>query len=157
MRYVTPFLSLKGAGPSSLVGCGLHMLSKLSAGHTVYVVEGFKDLLAARTMSAYAYAIPGTGVMPPEEACEVLCRHNVLVTLDGDEAGAKGRAAVLEHLLSKGIQATAKEDMPPGMDVTDLLVQRHAHSGCACATCQAWRNTDPPGASCACPACRKRH
>lgn len=157
VRYVTPFLSLKGAGPSSLVGCGLHTLSKAQPGQTVYVVEGFKDLLAASTMGAYAYAIPGTGVMPPDEACEVLKRHRVLVTLDGDEAGAKGRAAVLEHLLGKGIQASAKEDMPLGMDVTDLLVQRHAHSGCACTTCEEWRMADPPGPQCPCPACRKRH
>lgn len=157
VRYVTPFLSLKGAGPESLVGCGLHLLAKLPPGQVVYVVEGFKDLLAARTMGANAYAIPGTGVMPGEQAIAVLRNHRVLVTLDGDEAGAKGREAVLAHLLEHGVQARAKDDMPPGMDVTDLLVQRHAHSGCSCTTCQAWRDKDPGGPECGCPACRKRH
>jgi hypothetical protein len=34
-------------------------------------------------MGVEAYAIPGTGVMPPEKTCQVLALHNVVVVLDG--------------------------------------------------------------------------
>lgn len=144
-RYVPPFLSLRGAGPQSLVGCGLHRLGQLHSPARVYVVEGFKDLLAARTLGAEAYAIPGTGVMPSEQVLTLMRRrgHTLVVCLDGDAAGAKGRAALMAHLAAAGIPAQEKTDMPPGMDVTDILVDRHASNGCDCGTCQSWRRTHP--------------
>lgn len=155
--YATPFLSLKGAGENHLVGCGLRRLTRIAAPSTVYIVEGFKDLLAARTMGVEAYAIPGTGVMPPERAVAILRQHTVVVSLDGDEAGARGRAAVVDYLTERGVNARAGATPRDGMDVTDTLVERHAHSGCSCDTCTAWRDGHPYDAgTCPCATCRSR-
>jgi len=158
--YVTPFLSLKGAGIDSLVGCGLPRLAQLTASEDgrpakVYVVEGFKDLLAARTIGAEAYAIPGTGVMPPPKVCKILSRHQMVVTLDGDEAGAKGRTAVMGWFASQGVSSVEKTDMRTGMDIADILVERHAHTGCTCETCVEWRANHPfDPTTCVCSTCR---
>jgi hypothetical protein len=159
--YVTPFLSLKGAGTDSLVGCGLPRITQLplpdrSAAPTkVYVVEGFKDLLAARTLGVEAYAIPGTGVMPPEKVCKILSRHQMVVTLDGDEAGARGRANLMAWFATQDVPAVEKTDMRPGMDIADILVERNAHNGCTCETCAEWRTTKPfDPVSCLCATCR---
>ena len=108
-------------------------------------------------MGVEAYAIPGTGVMPPESVCEILKRHKVLVTLDADEAGAKGSENLLAYLLERGITAKTKDDLPAGFDITDILVQRWAHTGCGCATCVKWREKDPGGQTCPGPSCRKRY
>lgn len=152
--YVTPFLSLKGAGPDSLVGCGTLRLHTLPKGKTVFVVEGFKDLLAARSMGVEAYAIPGTGNMPPVKVCTLLRRHKVMITLDGDAAGEKGRAALLAYFQANGVNAIVKPDIRAGMDVADILVERFAHKGCTCPTCTSWRNDHPwDPASCPCVAC----
>lgn len=152
--YVTPFLSLRGAGPDHLVGCGLARLVRIPAGSTVYIVEGFKDLLAARTLGLEAYAIPGTGVMPPEKACQILARHKVIVTLDGDEAGTRGREALLAYLAGQGVEATAGNPPRDGMDVTDVLVERTAHGGCTCPTCTDWVADHPyDPATCPCRTC----
>lgn len=144
-EYVPPFLSIRGAGPASLIGCGLYRISRLSAARTVYVVEGFKDLLAARTMGAEAYAIPGTGVMPGAKACELLRTggHTMLVCLDGDEAGIAARSRLLEHFAEATVAAREKADMPAGMDVADVLVARHAAADCGCETCRTWRAEHP--------------
>lgn len=154
-RYVTPFLSLRGAGTDHLVGCGLPRLVRIPEGSTVYIVEGFKDLLAARTLGLEAYAIPGTGVMPPERAVQILRRHKVIVTLDGDDAGANGREALTAYLAERGVDVTAGSLLRPDMDVADVLVERNAHAGCSCATCSAWRDSHPwDPQTCPCRTCR---
>lgn len=142
--YVPPFMSIKGAGPRHLIGCGTERLMRV-ASSTVYVVEGFKDLLATNTLGAEGYAMPGTNILPPPGLVEMLAArgHTMLVALDGDEAGTKARPKVAEHFRTNGFADTAvreKDDMPPGMDVTDILVARHADKGCGCNTCSAWRS-----------------
>lgn len=141
--YVTPFLSLRGATPQSLVGCGLRRLSELPEGSIVYVVEGFKDLLAARTMGAEAYAIPGTGVMPQEHVCKLLRKHILVISLDGDAAGAAGTKMIMEHFASMGIDSSIKPNIREGMDVADILIERKALEGCTCDTCTRWRADHP--------------
>ena len=155
--YIAPFMSIRGAGPDSLVGCGIARIAALPAGSKVYVVEGFKDLMAARTLGVEAYAIPGTGVMPSAKVCQLLVRHQMLVMLDGDEAGAKGRAALLEHFATMKVPAVERPDLRPGMDVADILVERNAHTGCDCATCMAWRDDHPyDWQDCPCHSCKLR-
>lgn len=153
--YVTPFLSLKGGTPDHLVGCGLKRLVEIPRQSTVYIVEGFKDLLAARTIGVEAYAIPGTGVMPPERSIEILRLHQVVVMLDGDDAGAAGREHLVTYLNERGVQAKPIDEIRVGMDVADILVERNAHTGCACETCKDWREKHPfdPG-TCPCKTCR---
>lgn len=155
--YVTPFLSLRGAGTDSLVGCGIDEIAQLPVTNPptrVYVVEGFKDRLASRTLGAHAYAIPGTGVMPPVKVCRILARHLMVVTLDGDDAGAKGRTSVMKWFGEQNVPAVEKTDMRDGMDVTDILVERYAHKGCPCPTCTDWRETHPwEPATCTCKTC----
>lgn len=142
--YVPKFLSLRGAGPDSLLGCGLPRIAKLPAGKLVYVVEGFKDLLAARTMRAEAYAIPGVGVMPSEKVLSLFKNrdHRMLICMDGDEAGAQGAESLQSCFEHAEIQFRTKV-LPAGQDVTDLLVGRHAGEGCACSVCEAWIREHP--------------
>lgn len=143
-EYVPPFMGLRGAGPDSLVGCGLFRVARLREPSTIYVVEGYKDLLAARTMGAEAYAIPGVGVMPPVKVLDVFRRggHTLLLCLDGDEAGAEGRARMAVVLNEAGVAYRLKE-LADGMDVADVLVSRSAATGCRCATCIEWRAAHP--------------
>lgn len=153
--YVTPFLSLRGGGPDHLVGGGLHIVHSAPEGSDVYVVEGIKDMMAALTMGVVAYAIPGVSAVPPDNALEVLRRHRILVSLDGDAAGESGREALTAMLADKGVDARAVDGLRPGMDITDVLVERNAHAGCVCSTCSSWRQErgwDP--ATCACRTCR---
>ncbi|MFM7087965.1 MAG: toprim domain-containing protein [Candidatus Paceibacterota bacterium] len=160
-KYVAPFLSLKGAGTDSLVGCGAHALSKLKSRNSgtvkVFVVEGFKDYLAARTLGVNAYAIPGTGVMPPKKVCNLLKSFLMVVTLDGDEAGAKGRSVLLSYFKENGVNAVEKKDIREGMDVTDILVEVNAHAGCRCVTCTQWIEDHPyKPETCPCVSCKRR-
>lgn len=153
--YVTPFLSLRGGGPDHLVGGGLHLLYPLPSGSDVYVVEGIKDLMAAHTMGVAAYAIPGVSAIPPERAIAILRKHRLHVMLDGDKAGEQGRENLVNELRSAGVDASPADHLKDGMDVTDTLVEREAHVGCPCGTCEAWRAERPwDAATCACRTCR---
>lgn len=144
-RYEPKFLSLRGAGPDSLVGCGLYRVGRLGHPTQIYVVEGFKDMLAARTMGREAYAIPGVSGMPPEKVLAFFKqkRHVLRVTMDADAAGRGGAETLLRILAEHGISADQKQDIPEGMDVTDVLVARRASRGCNCTTCHAWRRAHP--------------
>lgn len=147
-RYVPKFLSLAGQTEHHLIGCGLARIATLDRPRTIYVVEGFKDLLAARTMGAEAYAMPGTGVLPPPKVLRFLRDggHTMLVALDGDDAGVAARAVTVAHFAAAGFgpeRLREKTDMPAGMDVCDILVDRHARRGCRCGTCRDWRRTHP--------------
>lgn len=138
-RYVPKFLSLRGAGPDGLVGCGLDLLQGCE-GEPVYVVEGFKDLLAVMTMGGRGYAIPGAAAQIPPVALEILKRNRPIVALDADDAGVAGALRVAETLTASGAtQVSVKRDLPAGMDATDVLVARHAKAGCTCDTCTLWR------------------
>lgn len=135
------FMSLKGQGVESLVGCGLERVALLPEGQVVYTVEGFKDRLAARTMGLEAYALPGTGVLPSVKSARVLRRHTNVISFDGDSAGEKGGEVLLEHYTSLGVQARRSSGTQAGMDVADILNKKMAESGHQCPTCDAWRAT----------------
>jgi 5S rRNA maturation endonuclease (ribonuclease M5) len=153
--YITPFLSLKGGTPDHLVGCGLQRLVRIERPSTVYIVEGFKDLLAARTIGVEAYAIPGTGVMPPDRSIEILGMHTVVVMLDGDAAGERGRDHLVTYLRERGVDAKPIDSIRTGLDVADILVERTAHGGCTCTTCVAWREEHSyDKATCPCRTCK---
>ena len=137
--YVAPYLSFRGMPHDAMIGGGVWRLGRLDAGSTVVIVEGIKDLMAARTMGAEAYAIPGAKTSPPQAVCEILKRHKVVVALDGDDAGNASREQLVELLQEQGLPNVKPKPMPDGMDVTDILIDRHASKRCACATCQAWR------------------
>lgn len=145
--YVTSFLSLRGGTPDHLVGCGLKRLVEIPEMTKVYVVEGFKDLLAARSMGVEAYAIPGTGVMPPDRSVEVLRRHDIIVVLDGDQAGALGREHLVNYLRERGVKCKPYHKVREGMDIADILVEKHALNKCNCSTCVEWRATHPTNAT----------
>jgi hypothetical protein len=235
-EYVTSQLSIRGAGTDSLVGCGLRRIAQLPAGSMVVHVEGFKDLLAIRTLGSEGYGIPGTGNMPPEKACRVLERHDNVVAMDGDAAGEKGRNNLIAHYAAtrrvvvgvqvaadtaprlaealgaseeltrlfdtpavnhradgnvwiagrpapganpaeiialvakisrvpvervareqRGVRARPMNGVRAGMDVTDVLVERVAHTGCGCPTCRTWRTEHPADpATCTCAVCAAR-
>jgi hypothetical protein len=141
--YVPKFMSLKGGGVESLVGCGLERLANLPDGQSVYNVEGFKDRLAARTMGLEAYGLPGTGAMPSSKSARVLRRHSNVLSMDGDEAGQKGREALLVHYAGLDVPARLSTGTQAGMDVADILNKRRAEEGHQCPTCDAWRAAHP--------------
>lgn len=118
--YVPKFLGLRGAGVAHLVGCGLPRLAGLRDGTTVRIVEGFKDLLAARTLGWEAYALPGAGTTPPPVALEQLRRFRVQLCLDNDDAGTAGAERLRAVLATEGIPTTTVR-LPAGRDVADLL------------------------------------
>jgi 5S rRNA maturation endonuclease (ribonuclease M5) len=156
--YVPPFMSLKGASADSLVGSGLNRIAKLPKNQKIYVVEGFKDLLAARTMGVEAYAIPGVGAMPNSSICDFFKKRNdnLIVMLDGDEAGALGRVALSNHFNKYNVRHQVKNDVRSGYDVTDILVEEFAHKGCTCKTCYNWRDKNTFDiATCICRVCKK--
>jgi 5S rRNA maturation endonuclease (ribonuclease M5) len=122
--YIPPFMSIRGAGPDSLVGCGLSEIKRLTEGGKIYIVEGFKDLLASNTMKTNAYAIPGTGVMPSKKVCSLLKNYKVIIMLDGDEAGSKGRTNLKSHLIENGVDvkrliSTPKDEKEPNEEILD--------------------------------------
>ena len=121
--YVPKFLSLRGAGSAHLLGCGLPRLNRLPSGAKVRICEGFKDLLAARTLGWEAYALPGAGTMPPEAALEVLRRHRLMVMFDGDEAGLAGAQRLTDQLRDAGCEVI-KARLTQGMDIADVLARR---------------------------------
>ncbi len=128
------FLSLRGTPKEAQVGMGLTRVAALPPESTVYVVEGFKDLLAARTMGVEAFAIPGVDFRPGPEALKILARHKVVVTLDGDAAGSAHRDAFASFLEGKGVEATTYA-ISGNFDVADKLILSHANKGCKCPTC----------------------
>lgn len=161
------FISLKGAPRAAQIGCGLHLIEPLPAGSVVYVVEGFKDGLAASTLGLHAYAIPGVDFRPPEKICKLLARHKVFVALDNDDAGVAGRdgrvrkdaegnvtgqsEGLLGYLRRHGVDASPQDIGPAGLglDVTDFLVagyasgRRNGGTPCPCPTCVAMRDEHP--------------
>ena len=154
--YVTPFLSLKGASDQSLIGCGIWRINKLKSRSNIYIVEGFKDLLAARTMGVEAYAIPGVGVMPPKILLDTLKEHHMILMLDGDDAGEMGRNNLLNYFKEQKISASLYPNIRKNMDVTDLLVERFAHKDCSCLTCSKFVKEHPYNKDeCPCKSCKK--
>lgn len=129
--YVPPFLSVRGAGERHLIGIGLERLARLKP-TTVYVVEGFKDLLAVRTLGFEGYALPGVSVLPPAGVVRWLAKtgHTFCVALDGDEAGQEATPVVADHLRS-GIPSgrVRSARLPDGMDWADLLREKAEAAG----------------------------
>lgn len=136
--YKPPYLSYRGMPHEAMCGGGVWRLARLEPNSVVVIVEGIKDLLAARTMGAEAYALPGAQTSPPDSVLELLSRHRVAVALDGDDDGEQGRQRITELLVEAGVNAAPKP-MPAGMDVTDILIDRHAAAGCTCPVCTTWR------------------
>lgn len=129
VKHVPKFMSLNGASPASRCGFNLPQVAA-AAEHgtvkTVWLVEGFKDVLAGAELGMLCYGLPGAGLLPVRAVCQLLASFpDVRVALDGDAAGAAGRQRLLKHLARFGV--TGKEHPPPaGMDITDVLVTKRA-------------------------------
>ena len=167
-KYVPKFMSLKGNTPDHLVGCGLPRLAQLHRGSTVYVVEGFKDLLAMRTLGYEGYALPGAGTSPPKDVVRRLATFNLALAFDADEGGDIGGARLEAALARHGIltddgvlpanahewaQRTVefrkerqlrcyRKRPADGKDIADVLeehVLTKAQGGCKCRACRNFR------------------
>jgi len=144
------FISIKGAPTTAQIGTGLPRIETLPAGTTVYIAEGFKDQLAARTMGQEAYGLPGAHGRPPAKICALLARHDVRTAFDGDEAGDKGTVKLSDYLAEHGVTSSPMV-LPAGLDITDVLVggfaygSRNHGSPCACTTCATFRKQHPKG------------
>lgn len=146
-RYVPKFMSLKGGAVGKhLVGMGLPAIADSDTGQKVYFVEGMKDLLAMRTFGFLAYAIPGAGHLPPDVAMELFRQKQIvpIACADGDDAGRAAQDALVKHFEAAGFKNTKRKDIPDGHDVTDMLIKRHADSGCECTACDSYRGDSVP-------------
>lgn len=143
-KYVSPFLAVKGATPQSIVGSGLRQISALPDNSTVMVVEGFKDLLAARTLGFNAYAIPGVGMTPPTKVLDVLRRHRLVLALDGDAAGDNGTENLLSYFKDNKLNVVVSKERVGGMDWADRLVYTYKRKGCTCPTCSKFKLEKAP-------------
>jgi hypothetical protein len=124
--HTSKFLSLRGAPIRSRCGFGLpEIAAAANTGQprTIWIVEGFKDMLAARTFGMLAYGLPGAGVLPVRAVCDMFKGQNVRIVFDGDEAGNAGAQELLRHLASHEVTATVKS-VPDGKDICDLLMER---------------------------------
>jgi 5S rRNA maturation endonuclease (ribonuclease M5) len=156
VKYTPRFVSLASMPKASQVGYGLPRLNILGDDKRVYIVEGCKDLLAARSMGFEAYAIAGIQALPPEVALETLRRFDLVAMLDGDDAGEAGRQLLVEHLKNHGIVAASKS-LRSGYDMADVLVERSAHNNCQCYTCKTWRKEHPyDQQTCQCVSCYQK-
>lgn len=139
VKYVPKFMSLSGIDANeSLVGFGLRRLWDAPPGTIFRVVEGFKDYLAARTMGHEAFGVPGTSAVLSDNVIQLLKRHRIAVAFDGDDAGTAARKKWVDDLRGHGVAARPLP-MPPGHDVADILVKRHADRGCNDEVCVTWR------------------
>ena len=136
------FLSQRGCPREQQLGIGLPRLASLPADSKVFIVEGFKDHLAARTLEVEAYGVPGVDFRPPPLVLDILARHEVVVSLDGDDAGSTASEKLVDYLLGKSIRASAHSPRP-GHDITDSLVRRFALAGHDCAACVEYRERFP--------------
>lgn len=145
-KYVPKFLSVMGAPMNARVGFGLPRIVELirAAGLDVdatgtvvpgtnpipdtpigklYIVEGFKDMVAARSMGLEAYGMAGAGLLPVRAVCRMFSLFDVRVSLDGDDAGESGRQRLVDHFANHGVTSTAQPP-PAGKDITDVLVDK---------------------------------
>ena len=106
------FINLRGIPDNAYIGAGLDEIEKLPPGSTVYIVEGFKDRLASETTGAHSYGVPGVDFRPPKKICDLLARHRVIVTFDGDDAGAKGMFGTVEVSDESGETVVGKDGKP---------------------------------------------
>jgi hypothetical protein len=149
------FVNLRGVPTEKYLGSGLDRIAALPEPSDVFWVEGFKDRLAAETMGAIAYSIPGVSYRPPAEVVETMRRHHNVLALDGDEAGDNGMHGIpildeggnlvgrkpgglVERLVAQDLRVSVKE-LRKGFDITDSLVFNHAQAGCGCGECVRMR------------------
>jgi DNA primase len=92
--------NLRGAVPALY---NVDILSELSSGSTVYLVEGFTDTLTLMANNFMAVGIVGAGGFR-EEWLPVLGRFRVVTVLDGDQAGQNAANRYQALFASRGIR-----------------------------------------------------
>ena len=113
-------------GDVGRVGFGLDVVASVKPGKTVWLVEGFKDALAAASLGHPAVGLAGAGNPIPDEALEVLKPHTVAVVFDADEDGDRARKRLSEQLTEAGVVVRPGPRFPAGYDVADVLSARNS-------------------------------
>lgn len=120
-KFVPHVLALRGCSPRHLIGCGLNRVAHARPA-TVHIVEGYKDMLAAASLGMLAYALPGAATVPPEAALDVLAAHQVVLSLDNDDAGRAGAESLASWFADRGVPTTTV--LPDeGCDWADMLTR----------------------------------
>lgn len=134
--YWTPKTrNLIGNAKGSRVGFGLDVVSRFPLTRVVWLVEGYKDALAAGAMGRPAIGLAGAKAGLSHEAIEVLQGRKVALAFDGDEAGADG-AEMIQTVLENAegnIQLISGPQWPQGSDVADQLAVSHETNEQPCA------------------------
>lgn len=130
--WVRKTTNLIGNAPGSRPGFGLWHVAQLSGERVVWLVEGHKDCLAAWSMGQPAIGLAGVSAEISDDLISSLRGHRAKIAFDADEAGEAGAVHLRETLLRHEITVIEKPlVLPPGKDITDLLVARHQES-CDC-------------------------
>jgi predicted P-loop ATPase/5S rRNA maturation endonuclease (ribonuclease M5) len=96
------------------------LLKGVKAGATIFVVEGEKDVEAARSLSLVATCNPMGAGKWRDEYAEALVGARVVVIADKDEPGRKHAAAVAASLRGKAASVRVVE-VPEGKDASDWI------------------------------------
>jgi len=94
----------------------------VTAGETIYVVEGEKDVHAAETVGVIATTNPGGAGKWQREFTETLAHTNVVLVADADEPGRHHALAVADELRSEGATVEVREPLA-GKDLSDHLAE----------------------------------
>lgn len=130
--FVPKTRNLIGNAKGSRIGFGLDVVAKFPVNRVVWLVEGYKDALAAGSMKRPAIGLAGVNAGISEEALEVLRGRRVAVAFDGDEAGQESIAKVEAVLAEAGVQLVPGPRWPEGRDVADQLAWQHENRKLPC-------------------------
>lgn len=133
VRWTPKTRNLIGNATGSRPGFGLDVVSKFPPQRVIWLVEGYKDALAAGSLGRPAIGIAGAKAGISDEALEVLSGRRVAVVFDADDAGREGGAMVSETLRRAGIELVPHPRWPDGRDVADQLAAMHLGGDLVCA------------------------
>jgi len=91
----------------------------VNAQKPVYVTEGIIDCLALQSNGYEAISILGSHASD-EQIHDLACFNDIILALDGDEAGYRGTLQIGKSLIAKGIHP-AVANIPPGDDPDTLI------------------------------------
>lgn len=132
VRWIPKTRNLVGNAKGSRVGFGLDVVAKFPTSKVVWLVEGYKDALAAGTLGRPAIGIAGAKAGISPEGLEVLKGRRVAIAFDSDEAGEEGAAMLEAKLTEAGVELVKGPVWPDGRDVADQLADMHRVGKLAC-------------------------
>lgn len=121
VRWLPKTRNLVGNATGSRVGFGIDVVARFPLTRVVWIVEGYKDVLAAGSMGRPAIGLAGAKAEVPQDVIEVLKGRRAAIAFDSDEAGEEGGALLASKLRDAGIELVPGPRWPEGRDVAEEL------------------------------------